>query len=465
MRLLLTLLLACPLFGYDFSLSIEGPHTAWPGYLTVLQVKSSLTEGTRAYVDYTVDAPGVAAFPRLVETCCGPAKAWQPADTYLAIRVAEGASGPREVVLTAVSGGVTKTAKFTLDIQPVPQPVSMQPVAYASKADVATWTQNMEQGRAACAGNTTTSESMAWYYDGQRVFQQLGDVTGADWKACADQSEAVYRGYVLQNGGKVPGYRVFPHGLYRDFVENGDSLSKDAVLALAQSSAFAAAQGGVSTVASRETAYLLNARRLANKLGATYSLDIPVALSIGHLTQWSETPRPYLQPFMAGLTMESLIGYYEDTQDPRIPAVIVKVLNVLWANYWHEPTQAFRYDDKATTGSPDLNMLVAPAFAWAYRITGEPIWAERGDQIFNGGLKAWLGGGKQFSQQYRWSPAYVSWMAKPADLPQEPVDSVSRAEFEAAVAALKAQLASLDDAVKALAEQGLTLEKLRERLR
>jgi hypothetical protein len=66
-------------------------------------------------------------------------------------------------------------------------------------------------------------------------------------------------------------------------------------------------------------------------------------------------------------------------------------------------------------------MLIAPAYAWFYNLTGDVSYLQKGDQIFNGGVAgAWLGGGKQFSQNYRWSFQYVEWAGagfKPAPIP------------------------------------------------
>ena len=60
--------------------------------------------------------------------------------------------------------------------------------------------------------------------------------------------------------------------------------------------------------------------------------------------------------------------------------------------------------------SPDLNLLIAPVNGWVYQQTGAQIYRDQGDQIFNAGVSgAFLSGGKQFSQNYRWSQKYVEW--------------------------------------------------------
>ena len=75
--------------------------------------------------------------------------------------------------------------------------------------------------------------------------------------------------------------------------------------------------------------------------------------------------------------------------------------------------------------APDLNMLIAPAFAWLYKETGDAKYRDRGDQIFGGGVQhAWLDNGKQFNQNYRWSFDYIR-LRPPSD-PTPPVVTLIR---------------------------------------
>jgi hypothetical protein len=91
----------------------------------------------------------------------------------------------------------------------------------------------------------------------------------------------------------------------------------------------------------------------------------------------------------------------------------------LWAHTWVPSAQAFQYTDRVTpTGgtnpAPDLNLLIAPAFAWLYHQTGNTKYQVEGDQVFAGGVKyAYLGSAKQFNQNYRWSFDYVAWRSAP----------------------------------------------------
>ncbi len=84
---------------------------------------------------------------------------------------------------------------------------------------------------------------------------------------------------------------------------------------------------------------------------------------------------------------------------------------------WLPDCKCFKYTNVVTsTGgmdpAPDLNLIIAPAYAWMYYVTGETKYRDWGDQIFAGGVtnaQGWLYLGKQFDQSYWWSPAYVTW--------------------------------------------------------
>ena len=83
-----------------------------------------------------------------------------------------------------------------------------------------------------CSGGDDVGlPSYVWYYDGIRVYHQIGDYTGghATWDACAAMVTNLYRTYVLDNGGSIPGYVVFPKGLAMNYQRTGDMLSKQAL--------------------------------------------------------------------------------------------------------------------------------------------------------------------------------------------------------------------------------------------
>lgn len=269
----------------------------------------------------------------------------------------------------------------------------------------------------------------ATYYDAARVFYQIVDYTGdPSWLVAARDAVHVYRDrYVLPNNGGVTGFWLFARGLAEDFRHTGDTASRDAVLLLSQNAAFGgdltAPEWTVDFTRSRETAYNLMAELEAESLGAPHRArtDLLADQALGHIDQWTDPVRVrgedfYVQPFMVGLTCEALIGYEAATGDARVLPKIEQALDWLWVHCWLPSPMAFVYIDVWTSfggpyAAPDLNLLIAPAYAWVYHRTGDVTYRDRADAIFSGGVaSASLYIPKQFNQNYRWSFACVEWL-------------------------------------------------------
>lgn len=338
----------------------------------------------------------------------------------------------RSVVHCFLQSSLTLSILCGCAVRPQPERV-VGPTSVNSNGipKIEAWEANMRTfGKALCDRNKIGSlglwEGNVWYYDGVRVFYQIEDYTSdAQWAQCAGYVRALYRDYVLSHQGKIGGWRVFPIGLAEDYKRNGDPQSRAAVLMLADNSAYAQSAGGPSYELSRETAYIIHAYLSAEELGhpKTAALQQAVSYAIGHLDQWTGSQKAdYVKPFMVGLTMEALIRYVERHPDPRIQPVVTYAADWLWQNAWNPSLHTFPYiicrhntshaechEDHSKEG-PDLNLLLAPAYAWIYRETHSPEYRRRADEIFQGGIDgAWLNNGKQFSQNYRWSFDYVRW--------------------------------------------------------
>ena len=270
-------------------------------------------------------------------------------------------------------------------------------------------------------------EGGVWYYDGARVFYNAADFFRSEqWEQCAEFIIELYRQYVIDADGKIPGWRVFPHGLYQHYLRTGDRTSRFAILLLAEESAFAQKSGGLSSDLSRETAYLIHTYLIALELGIqTFQsrLDTAIYYANQHLQQWIDfRSSNYVKPFMMGLTFEALIAAYQRTPDPTILNNIENAAQWLWRTSWDPQKMAFPYIvcadgsdyseciETPIASAPDLNLLIAPAYAWLYVTTGDSQYAEMSDQIFVGGVAgADLNSGKRFSQNYRWSKDYIEW--------------------------------------------------------
>jgi hypothetical protein len=314
--------------------------------------------------------------------------------------------------------------------------------------ELARWkTQMVSYGQKACLqyANTALTDDErlgATYYDATRVYEQIADYTGdAVWDDCAAKAKAIYRGYVLRNNGSVPGYWNFTSGFRMDWERNSDALSKQAAILLSQNAAFCTditpLEWTASPQVSREVAYCILSYLDAEDLGAPRRARLTTLAdqALGHIDQWfvSKTSRApntfplvpqaagqyYIQPFMVGLTMQALIRHWDVTHDPRVQPAVKKALDWLWARAWVATDRAFWYENWAPDGNqafppkpgaPDLNLLIAPAFAWMYHQSGDTTYRDRGDQVFSGGVTgAYLAYGKQFDQNYMWSFDYVKW--------------------------------------------------------
>jgi hypothetical protein len=263
------------------------------------------------------------------------------------------------------------------------------------------------------------TEDNVWYYDGTKVYQQIAAYTqNPDWYRCASYTNNAYKSWVQSvSGSALGGWRLFPHGLANDYWRTGDASSRNAAIHLATNSAFAWSGGSAACGYSRETAYILNAYVVAAQLGEPrHSMfDTAADNALRQLQQSFVTNEcTFVVPFMMGLTMEALIHYYEYTRDPRVPPMIEVAADQMWARYWNSNAQAFLYQSDQPWTAADLNLLIAPAYAWLWQMTGTQRHLERGDAAFAGGVRgAWLGAGKAFSQNYRWSFDYVTWRSQP----------------------------------------------------
>jgi len=272
------------------------------------------------------------------------------------------------------------------------------------------------------------------YYDATSVFYQIAAYTGdARWEQCAHVARYVYRDrYVIPNNAAVPGYWTFTTGLRRDWERAGELASKAWVIKLSEFSAWARDRTSYAEAAkatlSREVAYALISYIDAEAVGAPPRRQrrVYADLAYGHLDQWfvSQSWRDtadQFAPFMVGLTAQALIRDWEQTADARLIPALRRAATYLWRDAWVPDDRAMRYqlnpqftEGRSEKGAADLNLLIAPIYAWLWRQTGDPTYRDQGDALFAGGvMHAWLDGPKQFNQSYMWSFDYVRWRKKP----------------------------------------------------
>ncbi len=298
------------------------------------------------------------------------------------------------------------------------------------------------------------AEPRAWYYDSERVFLQaanhFADSAGT-WNTYAQAAEAAYKAY-LRPGFTVPGYERFPHGLALDYRRNGDEDSLATLRALRDRGPFADvltnsnARHWYRQAYSREIAYMIETHVMAERSGLDRrpaALERYVDMALQHIRAWTtgqyrtEDPQwRFCQAFMAGLTASALIDYHELTvdnkdADKRIPRAVRALADRLIDHMWvvNHATDtvttrlprlygSFRYavpavpDVGGDSPAPDLNLLIAPMYAWLYLETGKQHYRTVGDMAFVAGVAlASIDRPKVFNQNYRNSFSYLSWRA------------------------------------------------------
>jgi hypothetical protein len=349
-------------------------------------------------------------------------------------RTRKGSTASLPVALTVGSGGSSTSSSGSSSSTGSTISSSGSSSSSVPVPNMRLWTDNMTRyGRMHCEnlsnGNLNAEQKLAaTYYDAEWVFYQIGAYTGDSyWNNCSQRAEAVYRdAYVTPNNGQVPGYWDFSHGMTEDYLQTQDQTSKSAVIMLSQNAAYAPDTTPLAWTEnanmSREVAYGIMVYLNAEKVGAPHRArtEAFVNQALSHLDQWTQArTADYVRPFMFSLTAHALISY--DSQiggDRRILPAIKSAADWIWDNMWLPSQHAFKYTDRATsTGgtepAPDLNMLIAPAYAWLYYQTGETKYRDRGDQIFAGGAEgAWLNNGKQFNQNYRLSFEFLDWRSR-----------------------------------------------------
>jgi hypothetical protein len=288
------------------------------------------------------------------------------------------------------------------------------------------WQKNMTiLGKKWCDGKKYGFgwEADVWFYDGTRVYYQIADYThDHSWDKCALNIAQQYRDYVLQNSGRVPGWRVFPRGMRMAWERTKDDSYKQAVILLSKNSAYAPRGGAAPDTRIRETAYVVEAYLEAEKVGEPRNpkLEQAVGYLLGDFQNIFVTKKYEIhQPFFDGLAAEALIDYYIVTRDAKVPPAIKLMVDGLWTKGYDSTKHVLAYnpDDQGPTCSvgcgkyvPDLTNLVAPAYAWYWQISHDDVYRQHADEMFGHSLDTNISySGKIFSQNYRWSFDYVHW--------------------------------------------------------
>lgn len=305
------------------------------------------------------------------------------------------------------------------------------------------------------------------YYDGQYCAWKLRDYTDdAGWDALIqDTWEAYVPYYVVPANGGVQGYRNFTEGPLEDVLRGSSrsAASKAAIQLIIDNSNFVNSDNLSSYELSRECAYalmaLINAQRAGITLTVSQAARIPVLKDwcLGHIDQWcTSLTAEFYRPFMGGITAHALTMYsLYISEDADILAALIVLANHTWTTSWKATDgvwgqgKSFLYTDRVGTvewwastddanTAPDLNMMIAPLWAYLWWKTGVSTWRSNGDLIFEGGVTVYDGdgfrqygayagssgnpSGKQIDQQMIYGVKYLDWAVLDFNDPPPPPD-------------------------------------------
>ncbi len=294
------------------------------------------------------------------------------------------------------------------------------------------------------------------------------------WNTYAQEAERIYMNYLVPNNFGMPGYRRFAEGIYMDYVRTGDSFAYENIVKIRDNPAMSEAgirafiPQWYRERRSREIAYALEAHIFAERVDHPRDeADVAryVTMALNHIKEWvsgefGDPDKHRRAPFMFGLTAEALILFYEweldNGRDPTalynhasVPTEFVPTLTIpealkamadylydeavvesgdnigkpMWVadlggtrGNWNDSGgtgyATFRYEDiNNGRPAPDLNLLIAPAYAWLFLHYGEMKYITIADQLFVSGvnLSNVNRNTKIFNQNYRWSFNYIKW--------------------------------------------------------
>lgn len=336
-------------------------------------------------------------------------------------------------------------AQKPMVVHPVP---SDYPTGYLAWIADATSTAKYHGARWYAGTYSATIDDAITYgqYEPWYGFRRLAAHIGGDalLETYAESAEDAWRPYSTNNSGAVTGFRHYTDGFRLDWVQNGDTVTRDALIDQAVSASYATGSSASAMKdegTSREVAYAVlgyinsevfcgtahNSRMepmlelMLADVGTSVTLNGTTTLTAGgHIEQWLgtittdsegnvtggthnfETPTTTPQgfaPFMGAITGWTLISHYENaadinggiTPDPRIVAKLVRLFDAMWPYYWVEADASMKYRwfevDNVTPesdGAVALNNEISPIYWWLYKQTGDIRHLQRGDALFNG---------------------------------------------------------------------------------
>jgi hypothetical protein len=240
----------------------------------------------------------------------------------------------------------------------------------------------------------------------------------------------------------IAAYKFFTEGPLLDYRHRGSLASKEITIGLRDNAAFALDANslafsfgpGVQDSFQRELAYHIRAHIHAGLAGyAPRTARYAQLLDWGYeyFEKWFEDfawvgGDVGVHTFMIGVLARALIEDHETSGDARLQPALTLACNWIRTNSWDASRLGFLYQNNAayryeggdgtngasTVGSPDLNNLIGPMFAYLAKLTGDESYMQLADLSFagsalNAGYTSTLS--KQFNQSHTWVFDYFRW--------------------------------------------------------
>lgn len=287
----------------------------------------------------------------------------------------------------------------------------------------------------------------ASYYGGEYCQYVLADYFSntATYYPVADKFYDAYTvQYLRANGWNLPGYWTFGIVLSERYIRRGEGQSLTDLQLMCANSPYHASG---TLLADPVTRHELS-REWSYCIMDLIQLDRISTLSAGQISRrdycyedmfvigndwYGSQTASYVRPFMVGIWAHALIMYYELVlAEARVLSAVEAAANYIWDNCYDEATKSMRYTDRDIGNpddpnpSPDLNMMIAPMYAWLWSITNNLAWKTKAELLFEGafphydGDGFWISGaylgswaspsGKQYNQQLIWAEDYFRWI-------------------------------------------------------
>jgi hypothetical protein len=241
-----------------------------------------------------------------------------------------------------------------------------------------------------------------WYYDGAYIYHSLAYYfNDPKWRTCAENISRQYAAYQYVGNG-LNLYRTYTDGFLKQFYSSGDWR----YVATTRRTENWAALKSLKDTNLREISLTLENLSNISKLNGTVhpKLAQMATIAIGLVTTLHVEQSGLLhQTWMDGLLGRALIRYWEVTKDPEAAWALKAIADFYIDNeMWNSTTREMVYNvyeygiscpyncrtidsgTGETTGhwNGDQAGLNAPIFAWVWWYTGEDIYRQIADEMF-----------------------------------------------------------------------------------